>query len=37
MADNSEIIKKLVATIHQLSENEKIKLQCETRECYWMD
>ena len=37
MADKSEAIKKAVVTLHQLSEDEKIKLQCEARERYWMD
>ena len=37
MADKSEAIEKAVVTLHQLSEDEKIKLQCEDRERYWMD
>ena len=37
MADKSETIEKAVVTLHQLSEDEKIKLQCEARERYWMD
>ena len=37
MADKSEAIEKAVVTLHQLSEDEKIKLQCEARERYWMD
>ena len=37
MADKSEAIGKAVVTLHQLSEDEKIKLQCEARERYWMD
>ena len=37
MADKSEAIKKAVVTLRQLSEDEKIKLQCEAREHYWMD
>ncbi len=37
MADKSEAIETAVVTLHQLSEDEKIKLQCEARERYWMD
>ena len=37
MADKSESIGSAVVTLHQLSEDEKIKLQCEARERYWMD
>lgn len=37
IADKSEAIEKAVVTLHQLSEDEKIKLQCEARERYWMD
>ena len=37
MADKSEAIEKAVVTLHQLSEDKKIKLQCEARERYWMD
>ena len=37
MADKSEAIEKAVVTLHQLSEDEKIKLQCEARERYQMD
>ena len=37
MADKSEAIEKAVVTLHQLSKDEKIKLQCEARERYWMD
>ena len=37
MADKSEAIEKAVVTLHQLSVDEKIKLQCEARERYWMD
>ena len=37
MADKSEAIGSAVVTLHQLSEDEKIKLQCEARERYWMD
>lgn len=37
MADKSEAIGNAVVTLHQLSEDEKIKLQCEARERYWMD
>lgn len=37
MADKSEAIEKAVVTLHQLSEDEKIKLQCEARERYWKD
>ena len=29
MADKSEAIEKAVVTLHQLSEDKKIKLQCE--------
>ena len=34
MADKSEAIEKAVVTLHQLSEDKKIKLQCEARERY---
>ena len=37
MADKSEAIEKAVVTLHQLSEDKKIKLQCEAKERYWMD
>ena len=37
MADKSEAIEKAVVTLHQLSEDKKIKLQCEARERYWID
>lgn len=37
MADKSEAIGSAVVTLHQLSEDKKIKLQCEARERYWMD
>ena len=34
MAGQSESIKKAVVTLRELSEDEKIRLQCENRECY---
>ena len=37
MAEESDAIKKAVVTLHQLTAEEKIKLQCEARERYWMD
>ena len=37
MAEQSESIKKAVVTLRQLSEEEKIRLQCEARERYHMD
>ena len=37
MAEQSESIKKAVVTLRQLSEEEKIRLQCEARERYRMD
>ena len=37
MAEQSESIKKAVVTLHELSEDEKIRLQCEARERYRMD
>lgn len=37
MAEQSESIKKAVVTLRELSENEKIRLQCEARERYQMD
>ena len=37
MAEQSESIRKAVVTLRQLSNDEKIKLQCEARERYRMD
>ncbi|RGD65883.1 hypothetical protein DXA98_02420 [Lachnospiraceae bacterium OF09-6] len=37
MAEQSESIKKAVVTLRELSEDEKIRLQCEGRERYQMD
>lgn len=37
MAEQSESIKKAVVTLWELSEDEKIRLQCEARERYQMD
>ena len=37
MAEQSEAIKKAVVTLRQLSEEDKIRLQCEARERYEMD
>ena len=37
MAEQSESIKKAVVTLRQLTNDEKIKLQCEARERYRMD
>ena len=37
MAEQSESIKKAVVTLRKLSEDEKIRLQCEARERYQMD
>ena len=37
MAEQSESIKKAVVTLRQLTDEEKIKLQCEARERYRMD
>ena len=37
MAERSESIKKAVVTLRELSEDEKIRLQCEARERYQMD
>ena len=37
MAEQSESIKKAVVTLRELSEDEKIRLQCEARERYRMD
>ena len=37
MAEQSESIKKAVVTLRELSEDEKIRLQCEARERYQMD
>ena len=37
MTEQSESIKKAVVTLRELSEDEKIRLQCEARECYQMD
>ena len=34
MAGQSESTKKAVVTLRELSEDEKIRLQCENRECY---
>ena len=37
MAEQSESIKKAVVTLRELSEDEKIRPQCEARERYQMD
>ena len=37
MTEQSESIKKAVVTLRELSEDEKILLQCEARERYQMD
>ena len=37
MAEQSESIKKAGVTLRELSEDEKIRLQCEARERYQMD
>ena len=37
MTEQSESIKKAVVTLRELSEDEKIRLQCEARERYQMD
>lgn len=37
LTDQSESIKKAVIRMHQLSKDDKIRLQCEARERYWMD
>ena len=37
MAEQSESIKKAVVTLRELSEDEKIRQQCEARERYQMD
>ena len=37
LAEQSESIKKAVVTLRELSEDEKIRLQCEARERYQMD
>lgn len=37
MTEETDSIKKAVVTLRQLSEEEKIKQQCEARERYWMD
>ena len=37
MVEQSESIKKAVVTLRELSEDEKIRLQCEARERYQMD
>ena len=37
MAEQSESIRKAVVTLRQLTNDEKIKLQCEAREHYRMD
>ena len=37
MAEQLESIKKAVVTLRELSEDEKIRLQCEARERYQMD
>ena len=37
MTEQSESIKKAVVTLRELSEDEKIRQQCETRERYQMD
>ena len=37
MAEQSESIKKAVVTLRELSEDEKIRLQCEARERFQMD
>ena len=37
MAEQSESIRKAVVTLRQLTNDEKIQLQCEARERYRMD
>ena len=37
MDNKLETIEKSVVALHQLTENEKIKLLCQVRDCYWMD
>lgn len=37
LAEKSESIKKAVLKLHELTGEEKIRLQCEARERYWMD
>ena len=37
MAEKSESIKKAVLKLHELTGEEKVRLQCEARERYWMD
>ncbi len=37
MAEKSESIKKAVLKLYELTGEEKIRLQCEARERYWMD
>ena len=37
MAEKSESIKKAVLKLHELTGEEKTRLQCEARERYWMD
>ena len=37
LAEKSESIKKAVLKLHELTGEEKVRLQCEARERYWMD
>ena len=37
MAEKSESIKKAVLKLYELTGEEKVRLQCEARERYWMD
>ena len=37
LVEKSESIKKAVLKLHELTGEEKIRLQCEARERYWMD
>ena len=37
LAEKSESIKKAVLKLHELTGEEKVRLQCEAREGYWMD
>lgn len=37
LAEKSESIKKAVLKLYELTGEEKIRLQCEARERYWMD
>ena len=37
LAENSEIIQETASHLRELSEDEKIQIQCEAREMYYMD